>query len=72
MGSADGIIMATNIASHMSRKLMADANQVWPRIRIHIVDIVQPPGISITHSASSGRNKLLLTRWRRTQGHKPR
>jgi hypothetical protein len=40
--------MATIIASHMSRKLVADAAQVWPRIRIHIMDIVQPPGISIS------------------------
>lgn len=27
---------------------MDDANQVWPGIRIHIIDIVQPPGISIS------------------------
>jgi len=27
---------------------MADPNQVWPRIRLHIIDIVQPPGISIS------------------------
>ena len=32
----------------MSRKLVADAAQVWPGIRIHIMDIVQPPGISIS------------------------
>ena len=32
----------------MNKKLMADANQVWPGIRIHIIDIVQPPGISIS------------------------
>jgi len=48
IGSADGIIIATIIASHMNRKLRADANQVWPCIRIHIIDIVQPPGISIS------------------------
>ena len=40
--------MATIIASHMSRKLITDPNQVWPRIRIHIIDIAQPPGISIS------------------------
>jgi len=40
--------MATIIASHITRKLMTDAAQVWPGIRIHIVDIVQPPGISIS------------------------
>jgi hypothetical protein len=32
----------------MSRKLAADAAQVWPGIRIHIMDILQPPGISIS------------------------
>ena len=40
--------MATIIASHINKKLIADANQVWPGIRIHIMDIVQPPGISIS------------------------
>ena len=40
--------MATIIASHMNRKPAADGNQVWPGIRIHIIDIVQPPGISIS------------------------
>jgi hypothetical protein len=48
IGSADGIIIATIIASHMNKKFMDDANQVWPGIRIHIIDIVQPPGISIS------------------------
>jgi hypothetical protein len=46
VGSAEGIIIATIIASHMSRKLLADANQLSPCIGIHIIDIVQPPGIS--------------------------
>jgi hypothetical protein len=40
--------MATIIASHISRKLVAAAKQVWPRIGTHIMDIVQPPGISIS------------------------
>jgi hypothetical protein len=40
--------MATIIASHINRKLMADASQVWPGIGIHIIGIVQPPGISIS------------------------
>jgi hypothetical protein len=47
VGSADGSIM-TIIASHMSRKLGATQPRVWPRIRIHIMDIVQPLGISIS------------------------
>jgi hypothetical protein len=48
IGSADGSIIATIMASHMSWKLVADAAQVWPGIRIHIMDMVQPPGISIS------------------------
>src|SRR5256885_2592652 len=48
VGSADGSIIAIIIASHMNRKLRADANQLWPGIRIHIIDIVQPPGIAIS------------------------
>ena len=48
VGSAEGSIMATIIASHMRRKLVADAAQVWPGIRSHIMDIVQPPGICIS------------------------
>ena len=47
-GSAEGSIIATIIASHMNRKLVADANQLWPSIGIHIIDMVQPPGISIS------------------------
>lgn len=45
--SADGNIMATIMASHMSMNIVADAVQVCPGIRIHIMDIVQPPGMSI-------------------------
>ena len=48
VGSAEGIIIATIIANHMKRKLVADANQLWPSIGIHIIDMVQPPGISIS------------------------
>jgi hypothetical protein len=48
VGNADGSIMATIIVSHMSRKLVADADQVCPGIRVHIMDIVQPPGISFS------------------------
>jgi len=48
VGNADGNIIANIIASHIRRKLAADAAQVWPGIRIHIMDIVQPPGISIS------------------------
>lgn len=48
MGNAAGIIMAIIIASHMSRKLRVDSSHVWSGIRIHIIDIVHPPGISMS------------------------
>lgn len=48
LGSADGSIIANIIASHMHRKVIAEVNQVWPGIRIHIIDIVHPPGISMS------------------------
>ena len=37
----------------MHRKLVADPNQVWPSIGIHIIDIVQPPSISISEHIES-------------------
>jgi hypothetical protein len=46
IGRAEGSIIATIIVCHMSRKAVAEPIQVWPGIRIHIMDIVQPPGIS--------------------------
>ena len=47
IGKAEGSIIATIIASHMSRKAAAEAIHVWRCIGIHIMDIFQPPGISI-------------------------
>src|ERR1700676_4728830 len=47
IGSADGSIIATIMASHISRNIAEDAVQAWPGIRIHIMDLVQPPGMSI-------------------------
>jgi hypothetical protein len=39
--------MATIMASHISRNIAADPAHVWPGIRIHIMDMVHPPGMSI-------------------------
>ena len=39
--------MATIIASHIERNRPKDSNQVCPGMRIHIMDIVHFPGISI-------------------------
>ena len=48
MGRAEGSIIASIMASHMSRKLAADAAQVWPGMGIHIIDMIQRPGISMS------------------------
>src|SRR5215831_6670645 len=47
MGTKDGSIMATIITTHMPRNEAAAPGHVCPGIRIHAIDIVQPPGIDI-------------------------
>src|SRR5262249_2803545 len=47
MGTRDGSIIATIITTHMPRNDIAAPGHVWPGIRIHAIDIVQPPGIGI-------------------------
>src|SRR6185295_7656053 len=48
MGTRDGSIIATIITTHMPRKVAAAPGHVCPGIRIHVIDIVQPPGIGIS------------------------
>ena len=43
----EGSIIAIIITAHMARNEAAADSQVWPGIRIHAIDIVQPPGIGI-------------------------
>src|SRR5215207_2971400 len=43
----EGSIIATIITVHIARNDAAAPDHVWPGIRIHAIDIVQPPGISI-------------------------
>src|SRR6476646_10660484 len=47
MGTRDGVIIATIITTHMPRNDAAVPGHVCPGIRIHAIDIVQPPGIVI-------------------------
>src|SRR5215203_759699 len=47
MGTSDGSIIATIITVHMATKETAAPAHVWPGIRIHAIDIDQPPGIGI-------------------------
>src|SRR5262245_29858697 len=48
MGTRDGSIIATIITTHIPRNEAAAPGHVWPGIRIHAIDIVQPPGIGIS------------------------
>src|SRR5262250_1223943 len=47
MGTSDGSIIATIITVHMPRNAAAAPGQLCPGMRIHAIDIVQPPGIDI-------------------------
>src|SRR4051794_5656467 len=48
MGTRAGSIIATIITTHRPRNDAAAPGHVWPGIRIHVIDIVQPPGIGIS------------------------
>ncbi len=47
MGTKEGSIIAPIITTHMPRNDAAAPGHVCPGISIHIMDIVQPPGIDI-------------------------
>src|SRR5687768_11144796 len=47
MGTRDGSIIATIITTHMARNDAAAPGHVCSGIRIHAIDIVQPPGIGM-------------------------
>jgi hypothetical protein len=44
---SDGNIIAVIISIHMPRNDAAAADHVCPGMRIHVIDIVQPPGIGM-------------------------
>jgi hypothetical protein len=69
IGTAEGIIIATIITSHMSKKLAADAAQVCPGIRNHIMDMVQPPGISISQHMERQKYAVAPTLARKATPH---
>jgi hypothetical protein len=46
---------------HMPRKVAAAPGQDWPGIRIHPIDIVQPPGIAIPPIATMDSDQLIVT-----------
>src|SRR6185436_6532280 len=61
MGTRDGSIIATIITIHMPRNVAAAADHVCPGIRIHAIDIVQPPGIGIPGMEDMDAHQTIVT-----------
>src|SRR5437763_9865760 len=60
MRSKDGSIVATIITTHMPRNDTAAPGHVWPGMRIHAIDIVQPPGIGISPIADMDAHQAIV------------
>src|SRR2546430_17670483 len=61
MGTNDGSIIAAIITTHMPRNDAAAPGHVCPAIRIHAIDIVQPPGIGIPPIADMDAHQTIVT-----------
>ena len=61
MGAKEGSIIATIIALHMPRNDAAAPAHVCPGIRIHAIDIVQPPGMGIPPIADMDVDQAIVT-----------
>jgi hypothetical protein len=61
VGARDGSIIATIITVHITAKDAAAAGHVCPGIRIHVIDIVQPPGIGIPPIACMGPHLTIVS-----------
>src|SRR5438045_1485264 len=61
MGAKDGSFIATIITIHMARNDAAAPGHVCPGIRIHAIDIVQPPGICISPIADMEAHQTMVT-----------
>jgi hypothetical protein len=61
MGTKDGSIIATIITTHMPTKDAVAPDHVCPGIRIHIIDIVQPPGIGIPRIADMDAHQTIVS-----------
>src|ERR1700735_3681015 len=55
-----GSIIAAIITAHMPRNVAAAPSHVCPGIRIHAIDIVQPPGIGISPTADMGSQQMIV------------
>src|SRR5712672_1610932 len=60
MGIKDGSIIATIITTHTPRNDAAAPGHVCPGIRIHAIDIVQPPGIGISPIADMDAHQTIV------------
>jgi hypothetical protein len=60
MGINDGSIIATIITTHMPRNDAAAPGHDCPGIRIHAIDIVQPPGIGISPIADIDAHQTIV------------
>ena len=61
MGTSDGIIIATIITTHVPMNDVAAPGHVCPGIRIHAIDIDQPPGIGIPPIADMDVHQAIVT-----------
>src|SRR6266851_1781774 len=61
MENRDGSIIATIITTHMPMNDAAASGHVCPGIRIHIIDIVQPPGIRIPRIADMDAHQTIVS-----------
>src|SRR5258706_14707373 len=61
MGTRDGSIIAPIITTHMPRNDAAAPGHVCPGIRIHAIDIVQPPGIGISPMSDMDAHQTIVT-----------
>src|SRR5436309_8408578 len=61
MGTKDGSIIAIIITTHMPRNDAAAPGHVCPGIRIHAIDIVQPPGIGISPIVDMDAHQTIVT-----------
>jgi hypothetical protein len=61
MGTRHGSIIANIITSHIARKDAVASNSDWPYIGIHVIDILQPPGIGISSIADMDMHHTIVT-----------
>jgi hypothetical protein len=61
MGTKVGSIIAAIITIHMPRNDAAAPGHVCPGIRIHTIDMVQPPGIATPPTADMDAHQAIVT-----------